>query len=102
MVFPKFIVEERGGSLVLIISKCTYHKQLVTDKVKVKGGGWWSLKETVFTLSGTSYEFGGVSIEDLKGCIVNRRVFSNTRLSRNLSEKHSFQFKGEDGEIIKL
>lgn len=44
-IFPKFIIEtddELGDCL--IISKCTYHKELVTDHTKVKGGGGSGLK----------------------------------------------------------
>ena len=65
--FPKFIIEtddEIGDCL--IISKCTYHHQLAIDKTKVKGGGWWTLKENVFVLYEKSEQFGRASLEDIK------------------------------------
>jgi hypothetical protein len=63
-VFPKFIVEGNN----LIIAKCTYHKQLVTDKDQVKGGGLWMLDrdKKEFLLYGDSFDFGRASIEIIK------------------------------------
>lgn len=40
-LFPKYIIEtddELGNCLIL--SKCSFHHELVTDKNKVKGGGF--------------------------------------------------------------
>jgi len=41
MVFSKFIIE--GSSLIM--AKCTYHKQLATNKDDVKGGGGLDLMQ---------------------------------------------------------
>jgi len=104
-VFPKFIIEtdtEEGDCL--IISKCTYHKQLVTDKTKVKGGGWWTLdkENRIFTLYGDSQDFGRAKIEDIINCIKLKKVFSNAALVKNLTDDFKFQWRNLDGEIINI
>lgn len=103
-VFPKFIIEEdelEGDCL--IISKCTYHKQLVTFPDKVKGGGWWSLNEQLkeFTLFGDSYDFGSANIEDIKKCVELGKVFTNKSLIKTL-QGYTFKYKDSSGEIINL
>lgn len=104
-VFPKFIIEtdDQEGDC-LIISKCTYHKQLATDLSKVKGGGWWILdrENSIFTLYGESYDFGMASIDDIKKCVENKKVFSSSALVRNYTDNFSFRYKTESGEIIEL
>lgn len=99
-VFPKFIVEDDK----LIIGKVSYHKDLVSDKEKVKGGGWWSLnKDTnTFTLKGDSHDYGRASIEDIKNCIDKGNVFSNRYQTVNISNIYSFQHSNECGEITEL
>jgi hypothetical protein len=105
-VFTKFIIEtdeEHGDCLIL--AKCTYHKQLVTNKNNVKGGGWWSLdrESDTFTLHGNSYEFGRATIEDISNCIKNGKVFSSPSLVRNfVNDGFKFNYKTESGEIINL
>jgi hypothetical protein len=104
-VFPKFIIEtddELGD--VLIIAKCTYHKELTTNKEKVKGGGWFKFnKETnTFILSDESYDFGRAKIEDIKNCIDKGNVYTNSRCYRSIADKYSFDYKNEVGEIINL
>ncbi len=104
-VFPKFIIEtdEQEGDC-LIIAKCTFHKQLVTDKEKVKGGGWWTLdrENKVFTLYGKSEDFGEAKFDDIKDCVNRKKVFSNPSLVRNLTEDFTFKYKNEVGEIIEF
>ena len=65
-IFPKFIVEGNN----LIICKCTYHRQLVTNEEEVKGGGWFQFDRDTptFTLSDDSHQYGKASIEDIKKC----------------------------------
>ena len=72
-VFPKFIVE--GNSLIL--AKCTFHKQLVTNKDDVKGGGmWeWDRDNKTFKLYGDSHDFGRVTYEEVSACIKSGNVF---------------------------
>jgi hypothetical protein len=50
------------------MAKCTYHKQLATNKDDVKGGGWFRFDadKKEFILGGSSHDFGPVDIEDLK------------------------------------
>lgn len=80
--FPKFIIEtndELGDCLIL--SKCTYHKDLVTDPTKVKGGGWFSYDDGTFTFYGKSADYGEASLEDIKHCVENQiTTFDNNYL----------------------
>lgn len=102
-VYPKFIIEtdsELGDCL--IIAKCTYHKQLASDATKIKGGGWWTLEDGILTLHGESHDFGKAKIEDIARCIQDRQVFSSFALYRNLTDKYTFQYRTESGEIINL
>lgn len=105
-VFPKFIIEtdpEEGDCL--IVAKCTYHKQIVTDLTKVKGGGWWSLDrdKNIFTLHGESSDFGRAEFENIKNCVERAKVFSNPSLFHNLvDDGFKFQYRNECGEIFKL
>lgn len=105
-VFPKFIIEtdqEEGDCL--IVAKCTYHRQLVTDKEKVKGGGWWLLnyEQKLFTLHGSSEDFGQARIEDIADCVQRGKVYSSAALTRDFIEQgYKFQYKNECGEIFDL
>ncbi len=97
-VFPKFIVEGNN----LIIAKCTFHKQLVTDKEQVKGGGmWeWDRDKNEFLLYGDSTDFGEASTEDIKACIESGNVFLSYSGGRNVS--HNSFYLNTGSEIIKL
>ena len=76
-VFPKFIVEDNE----LIIAKCTFHRQLVSNKEKVKGGGLWKLdqEKKEFLLYGSSGDFGYATAEDIKACIDAGKVHAGRR-----------------------
>jgi len=96
-VFPKFVVvrdEEEGGPCI-IIAKCTYHRELVTDVTKVMGGGWWTLDRDnkCFTLYGESDEFGKVSDDVLMDCILSRRIFTNKSLFSKIREDYTVSIK---------
>lgn len=97
-VFPKFIVE--GNEL--IIGRCTFHKQLVTDKEKVKGGGmWdWDKEKKEFFLYGESVDYGYAEAEDIRKCIEAGNVFLSYSGGRNVSD-HTF-YLNTGYEIIKL
>ena len=94
-VFPKFIVEEYEEGLVIILGKCSFHKQLATDISKVRGGGMWRMDREAgnIYLNGSSYEFGKCSIDDLATCVQNKRVFSSPSMMRNLTEEFRFEFE---------
>lgn len=90
-LFPKFIIEDGA----LIMSKITYHHQLVTDKTKVKGGGWFrrNSETNTFTFHGESHDFGRASIEDIKSAIDNKRVFTNRHQTHDISESNNFSYE---------
>jgi hypothetical protein len=98
MRYPKFIIEGEN----LIMAKCTYHKELATDKEQVKGGGWFRYddKKEAFILGGSSYDFGYAKIEDIKKCIEDGNVYGNTRLTRNMSD-YKFLYDTQT-ELIEL
>jgi len=105
-VFPKFIIEtdDQEGDC-LIIAKCTYHKQIVTDKTKVKGGGWWTLdrENSIFTLHGDSHDFGRAKVEDIASCVQRGKVYSSPSFTAlPLSIGFKFKYRNEVGEIIDL
>lgn len=103
-VYQKFIIEtdDTEGDC-LILAKCTFHYELVTDQLKVKGGGWWSMdKEKKITLFGSSHDFGDASIEDIQQCIKNKKVFSSKALFNNITDSFNFEYRTVTGDIIKI
>ena len=103
-IFPKFIIEtDDDYGNCLILSKCTYHRELVTNKESVKGGGIfrYNSENNTFILSGSSYEFGTASFEDIKECIENGNVFTNSALAFPITEKHKFSYDS-GSEIISI
>lgn len=90
-VFPKFIIEtdaELGDCLIM--SKCTYHKQLATDLTKVKGGGWFIYEDDKITFHGSSYDLGVAKLGDIKKCIENDRVFRTPTLKHSIAKTYKF------------
>jgi hypothetical protein len=104
-VYPKFIIEthDQEGDC-LIIAKCTYHKQLAINPLKVKGGGWWTLDKdkSTFTLHGESHDFGKAKIEDIQNCVQRKKVFSSLYIDKNITNDFKFQYRNEVGEITNL
>ncbi|MCK9545012.1 MAG: hypothetical protein M0R03_23600 [Novosphingobium sp.] len=103
-IFPKFIIEtdEELGDC-LIISKCTYHRELVTNKNMVKGGGWYRVntENKSITFGGESHDFGAAKIEDIKNCINNGNIYTNKYLTHSIAK--DFKFLYDIGsEIISL
>jgi len=93
-IYPKFILEvddEQG--LCLIISKCTYHKELVTDETKVRGGGWFTIKDKVMTFYGDSSDFGEAKLEDIKEAIDNDNVYTNPYLTDSIAKDYKFMYR---------
>lgn len=97
-VFPKFIIEGNN----LIIAKCTYHKDLVTDKEQVKGGGMWNLNDHTITLYGSSSDFGAASVENIKRCIDAGNVWSDQYEINNICDDYNFVYVNVFMERIKL
>lgn len=104
-VFQKFIIETYDiyGDC-MIMSKITYHKQLATDISKVKGGGWWEFdkENSIFMLYGDSDSFGKAKIEDIAYCVQRNKVFLNSSLKANISNKFKFLYRYNNDEIIDL
>lgn len=99
---PKFIIEtndELGDCL--IIGKCNFHKNLVTDKTKVKGGGWWDLKDNMFIFSRESHDYGKARFEEIKNCIEKGNVFTDKYLRHSIANKYSFAYHS-GSEIIRI
>ncbi len=88
--FPKFIIED--GKLILM--KVTYHHEIVTNKDKVKGGGWFKyLQQTdTFLFYGDSNDFGKATIEDIRAAVENKQVYSGKLADHNISERHNFGY----------
>lgn len=101
-LYPKYIIEvhEELGKC-LILSNCTYHKELVTNKERILGGGWFKLDGDVFTFHGKSQDFGRAKIEDVKECIVNNNVYVNKYLTHSIADKFKFRYDRQS-EIVYL
>jgi len=98
---PKFIVESNE----MVISKCTYHKQLAENEKNVKGGGLFSFEpETkTFTLSGASFDFGAAKLEDIKTCIESNQVYRDKlRVNKFDTSEFKFVYMEPWGEKIEL
>jgi len=103
-VFPKFIIETNDELVdCLILSKCTYHKQLATNLDKVKGGGWFrfSAADNAFIFYGSSDKFGEAKFEDIKKCVEECNVYTNIRCTRSISTKYKFLYDTQS-ELIPL
>lgn len=99
MVFPKFVIEDD----CLILSKVSYHRELISDESKVKGGGWYRYnnENKCFIFSGESHDFGKASFEDIKECIINNKVFTNKYQTHDISTDFDFYYD-IGSEIINL
>ena len=96
-VFPKFIIEDGN----LILSKVTFHKQIVTDPEKVRGGGWFYFKNNTFTFHGDSHDFGKAKLTDIQECIKNKNVYTNICCTHSIADNYSFAYD-TGSEIIPL
>ena len=99
-VFNKFIVEDG----CIILSKVTYHKELVTNKELVKGGGSWKFDDDYKTISffGSSHDFGAVEPEDIQKAVTDCKVFETQYSDEDMSKDYKFVFYTECGDIFKL
>lgn len=104
-IFPKFIIEKDPDlGYCIIIAKCTYHKQLATNPLTVKGGGWWKLDHDnkIGVLFGKSEDFGKATVEDIKKCIEKKNIYTNSSLSYKKFEDYMFYYKHDSGDIENL
>lgn len=105
ILYNKFIIEQNTEiGCFMILAKCVFHKDLVTDLTNVKGGGMWDfdLENSIFTLYGSSHDFGEAKIEDIISCVNNKKIFPNIRRSRPYEDTIKFCYKNENNEIINL
>jgi hypothetical protein len=89
-VFPKFIIE--GDKLIL--SKVTYHHQIADDIKAIKGGGWfrYMVHSDTFVLYGDSHDFGRATLEDIKKCISEGKVYSSKHSDNSLTKHYNFAY----------
>jgi len=83
--------------------KVSYHKEIVTDITKVKGGGWFRRTDETNTITfyGASFDFGAAKLEDIRKCIEDGKVFTNPDLTHLIVNNTNFSF--DTGfEIIEL
>ena len=98
---PKWIIEEDK----FILSKCNYHKELANDISEVKGGGLFQYnhEENTFTLFGESYDFGAVTLEEIKACFKAGNVYRDRlRVKKFDLDKIKFIFTDIYGDLHKL
>lgn len=105
LTYPKFIIEsdiELGDCL--IVSNCTYHKELAKDFEKVKGGGWWTLdkKNKSIIFYGESHEFGKASIDNIAQCLRNNKIVFFQFKEVIAKGNYKFLYRNDLGEIINL
>jgi hypothetical protein len=103
-VFPKFIIETDDllGDCI-IIAKVTRHYQIVVNKDKVKGGGWFKMNKATntITLHGESDQFGRATLEDITNCINKGNVFTTPSCIHSIA--YSWNFDYDTGsEIIHI
>lgn len=71
----KFVLVDTNFGLVIVIARCVFHKELVSEKTikegRVLGGGEWELdRETgKLKLFGESYDFGYCQIKDIQSVL---------------------------------
>ena len=95
----KFIIEDD----CLIMMNVAYHSQIVKQKNKVNGGGWFLENElsNTYTFYSDSKDYGKASVEDIQACIKNGKVFFSVCKTTNVSDKHNFLYN-TGTEIIVL
>lgn len=88
--FSKFIIEDDK----LIMMKVTFHKDIVVDKDKVNGGGWfrYDAEAKMFILFGDSHDYKKATLENITKCVEAGKVFSDNKLYRNISSKYNFGY----------
>ena len=70
--FNKFVIEND----TVYLDKVFYHKEIVEDRTKVKGGGLFLIDNVnrIITFYGSSTDFGPFDDKHLADCILNNKV----------------------------
>ena len=97
------IIEFNKNDFLIFLGKCYFHKELLErinirnkNNYKCIGGGEFSLSklnENSFELKlfGNSSDFGKYPIEITKKLIMDKKIFDNPYLNKNLFEKISIE-----------
>ena len=96
-LYPKYIIENWN----LIISTCTFHSELITNKDYVQGGGWFEFKDNTFRFFGESFEFGSTKLEDIKKALKDDKIFEDKTLLYSIGKHYKFIYD-TGTELIKL
>lgn len=99
-IFNKFIVEDG----CIIMCKVTYHKELVTDKELVRGGGSFMFTDDNKGIKfyGSSYDFGAPYLEDIQKAFKECKVYWSQYSDEDISTEYKYVFVDECGEITEL
>lgn len=97
---PKFVIED--GNIVMM--KVLFHKEIVNDTTKVKGGGWFSYnRETnTFVFFGESEDFKKYDLEELIKAVEAGRIYTNKYHIRSIADRHNFAYTATNGSIIPI
>ena len=103
-LYPKYIIVDGK----LIISKVEYHNNILCEEFdhekephRIKGGGWFRIKDKVMTFHGESSDFGRATLEDVKKAVEDKQVFTNIYELNNISDDYKFCYDTQS-EIIEL
>lgn len=90
-VYPKYIVQNHK----LIISKCTYHKELADQTQPVQGGGFFRFdsKSNTFTFHGSSGDFGQAHVADVQHAIDLDQVYTSRLCKSSVATKYKFIYE---------
>lgn len=97
-LFPKYIIEDGN----LILSKVSFHKEMICDPDKVQGGGWfrYNSETKTFTFHGDSHDFGQATLEDVTKAVKECKVFNTPACTRNLTERYNFAYHTGSESIL--
>ena len=95
----KFIIEADN----LILMRVEYHIEIVTNELKVKGGGWYKFKSetNTYIFYGKSTAFGAAKLEDIIKCVEKGKVFTDKKLTECIATLYNFSYE-KDFEIIPI
>jgi len=96
-IVPKYIIQNNR----VVIGKVAYHKDLITGKIGVQGGGMFIInhKEATLLLYGDSYKLGPPDMDALKKAVKNWKIYTNKSCKVLLDDKFTISIKTRDGII---